>query len=245
MTDLHTHILPHMDDGAPDTAVSLKMLRMEVEQGVTGVALTPHFYRNRETPERFLSRRQAAWERLSGAMAEEPGPFPELVLGAEVAWMPNMDQWGDLEALCLGGSRCLLLELPFAPWSGNMIDQLYNLLGRGAVTPVLAHLERYLRTQKKEHIRELYRMNIPIQLSAGCLLGAVDRWRMLRLLRSGGSFLLATDCHGTERRKPDLGPAVTAVKKRMADGELEALLSRSDEIFSAARGEQEREDAEK
>ena len=50
MTDLHTHILPRMDDGAPDTAASLEMLRMEAEQGVTGVALTPHFHRDRETP---------------------------------------------------------------------------------------------------------------------------------------------------------------------------------------------------
>lgn len=43
MTDLHTHILPRMDDGAPDTAASLAMLRMEAAQGVTGVALTPPF----------------------------------------------------------------------------------------------------------------------------------------------------------------------------------------------------------
>lgn len=51
MTDLHTHILPRMDDGAPDTAASLAMLRMEAAQGVTGVALTPHFHRDRESIE--------------------------------------------------------------------------------------------------------------------------------------------------------------------------------------------------
>ena len=245
MTDLHTHILPRMDDGAPDTAASLEMLRMEAEQGVTGVVLTPHFHRDRETPERFLARRQAAWERLSEAVEKAASPFPGLMLGAEVAWMPNIAQWDDLETLCLGSSRYLLLELPFTPWSGGMIDQLYSLVGRGAVTPVLAHLERYLGTQKKEYIQELYRMNVPIQVSAGCLLRTVERWRTLRLLGQGHGFLLSSDCHGTERRRPDLGPAVAAVKKRMSGDALEALLCRSDRIFAAARGGQEIEDAEK
>lgn len=138
MTDLHTHILPRMDDGAPDTAASLAMLRMEAAQGVTGVALTPHFHRDRESIEQFLARRQAAWEHLSAAMEKTAEPFPDLVLGAEVAWMPNMNHWDDLEALCLGSSRYLLLELPFTPWSGSMIDQLYSLAAQSGVTPVLA-----------------------------------------------------------------------------------------------------------
>ena len=153
MTDLHTHILPRMDDGAPDTAASLAMLRMEAAQGVTGVALTPHFHRDRESIEQFLARRQAAWEHLSAAMEKTTEPFPDLVLGAEVAWMPNMNHWDDLEALCLGSSRYLLLELPFTLWNNSMIDQLYSLAAQSGVTPVLAHLERYLGRQKKEHIQ--------------------------------------------------------------------------------------------
>ena len=48
MTDLHTHILPEMDDGAESVEMSLDMLRMERDQGVDAVVLTPHFYRDRE-----------------------------------------------------------------------------------------------------------------------------------------------------------------------------------------------------
>ena len=245
MTDLHTHILPRMDDGAPDTAASLAMLRMEAAQGVTGVALTPHFHRDRESIEQFLARRQAAWEHLSAAMKKTAEPFPDLVLGAEVAWMPNMNHWDDLEALCLGSSRYLLLELPFTLWNNSMIDQLYSLAAQSGVTPVLAHLERYLGRQKKEHIQELYRLNVPIQLSAGCLLHPIERWKLLRLLREGQSFFLASDCHGTQRRTPDLGPAAAVAKKRLTGDALEALLCRSDAIFTAARAEQEREYAKK
>lgn len=243
MTDLHTHILPHMDDGASSTAISLSMLRIEAEQSVTGVALTPHFYVARESTTQFLSRRKAAWERLSERMERESGPFPDLVLGAEVAWAPHMDRMDDMELLCLGRSRYLLLELPFTPWSGSMLDQLYNFVSRSGVTPVLAHLERYLRTQRAEHIQELYRMNVPIQISAGSLLRPIERWRCRGLLRSGRSVLLASDCHNLERRAPNLAPAAAAIKKRMDGGAVGALLDCSDVIFAAARGQQEGQDA--
>ena len=126
-----------------------------------------------------------------------------------------------------------------------MIDQLYSLAAQSGVTPVLAHLERYLGRQKKEHIQELYRLNVPIQLSAGCLLHPMERWKLLRLLREGRSFFLASDCHGTQRRTPDLGPAAAVAKKRLTEDALETLLHRSDAIFTAARAEQEREYAKK
>ena len=110
---------------------------------------------------------------------------------------------------------------------------------------MLAHLERYLGRQKKEHIQELYRLNVPIQLSAGCLLHPMERWKLLRLLGEGQAFFLASDCHGTQRRAPDLGPAADAARKRLTEDALETLLHRSDAIFTAARAEQEREYAKK
>ena len=57
MTDLHTHILPGMDDGARSAEESIHLLRLEWEQGVRRVALTPHFYPQREGLEEFLHRR--------------------------------------------------------------------------------------------------------------------------------------------------------------------------------------------
>ena len=59
MTDLHTHILPGIDDGAPDMETALHMLEAEDKQGVNTVALTPHFYRSREHIADFLAEKQA------------------------------------------------------------------------------------------------------------------------------------------------------------------------------------------
>ena len=77
MTDLHTHILPGMDDGAKTPEESLQMLRMERDQGVDTVVLTPHFYRDRERPEWFLARRRASAEALRQEAEALRGPAAE------------------------------------------------------------------------------------------------------------------------------------------------------------------------
>jgi len=81
MIDLHTHILPNVDDGSSSLEESLALLRMLASQGVTLTAATPHFYATSDTPEQFFRRREAAWQQLSGAM--ESG-MPCVLLGAEV-----------------------------------------------------------------------------------------------------------------------------------------------------------------
>ena len=70
--DFHSHILPGMDDGAKTPEESLQMLRMERDQGVDTVVLTPHFYRDRERPEQFLARRRASAEALRDALMALP-----------------------------------------------------------------------------------------------------------------------------------------------------------------------------
>ena len=143
MTDLHTHILPGMDDGAPDVETSLAMLREEALQGVDTVVLTPHFYRDQERPEHFLARRERAADRLARAILdlteEERQTMPRLILGAEVAWVPNLAYWEELPQLCVGKINYLLLELPFSPWNEHMVNELYYLFGRTGITAILAH----------------------------------------------------------------------------------------------------------
>ena len=87
--DFHSHILPCVDDGSHSVEESLQMLRMEAEQGVTHVVLTPHFYAKHDSPERFLQRRAAAWETLQAAMAGEEG-LPQITLCAEVYYFPGI-----------------------------------------------------------------------------------------------------------------------------------------------------------
>lgn len=221
MTDLHTHILPGVDDGAKTVEMSLEMLRMERDQGVDTVVLTPHFYRDRERPEQFLARRLEAANQMKKALLalpeEELRTFPRLVLGAEVAWVPNLADLPELRRMRMGRSDYLLLELPFAPWNDQMFRQIYDLMGRTGVTPVIAHIERYMKLQKPEHIAEVLSLGVPVQVSGEPLLRPLRRGRVLKLLREHQARFIASDCHDTTLRPPNLGPAMAVARRKLGE----------------------------
>lgn len=230
MTDLHTHILPGMDDGAKNADISLAMLRMEREQGIDTVVLTPHFYREDENAENFLRRRKQCYEALQEAIAASGETLPRLVLGAEVAFVPNLAQWDELEALCIGQTKNMLLELPFHPWSDGLIRQLYDLVGRTGICPVLAHFERYLSGQKPEHIRDVLDLGVPVQLGTETLFRTFARGKSLKMLRHGQAHFIASDCHNLTTRPPNLGAALAVVRKKLMPEDYENLLLQADEL---------------
>ena len=65
-----------------------------------------------------------------------------------------------LPELCIGETKNMLIELPFTPWNDRMIHQLYEFFGGTGITPVIAHLERYLKIQRPEHIREVLELGV-------------------------------------------------------------------------------------
>ena len=226
MVDLHTHILCGVDDGARTVEDSLQMLRMEREQGVDTVVLTPHFYRDRQRPEHFLDARKRAAETLFGAVdaldAAEKETMPQMILGAEVAWRPNMSQWEDLDAFCIAGTRNLLLELPFVPWDAHLCNALYDLMNRTGVTPILAHLERYIPLQDKGQVREILSLGLPAQITAQQFLHHRTRGNALKALKNW-AYVVATDCHDCKDRKPAMADAMAVVQKRLGRHTVEAL----------------------
>ena len=140
MTDLHCHILPGMDDGAKDTAVSLELLRREYEDGVRNIAFTSHFNSERTTVEAFTVKRQAAFEQLTAALEGQPMQF-DFKLGAEVFFSPGLCEL-DTRALCMGDTAYLLMEFPTTHKPHFIRQTLYNLQQQGIV-PLIAHIERY------------------------------------------------------------------------------------------------------
>lgn len=239
MTDLHTHILPGMDDGAKDVKTSLAMLRAQQEQGMTGLALTPHFYRDEERPERFFARRKESWKRLLEKLDETQEDVPSLALGAEVSWVPGLHRWDDLRRYCIGYSPYLLLELPDAPWRSGMLDELYDLAGSGEIVPVLAHLERYFGSQKSDHVEHLLGMGVPVQISAGSMLHMLERMRLAKRIRSNPDCLLISDCHNLTSRPPNLLQGMKAAEKSLGTEQIARMKANSRKIFVRAieRGE--------
>lgn len=212
MTDLHTHILPGMDDGAQSIEEALELLQIQNQQGVDTVALTPHFYGRRESVESFLARRETAWQNLLTATSETQ--HPRLILGAEVAWVPNMFQWPELESLCYQGTKILLVELPVTPWPDSIFRELNSLESRRGVIPMIAHIDRYFYCQKKKDLDRLLEMGYPVQVSAEALFQFYTRKKALDFLKNYDGLLIS-DCHNISDRKPNIERAMKIVEKRL------------------------------
>lgn len=220
MIDFHCHVLPRMDDGSKSTEESLRMLKCSAEQGITTVAATPHFYADRDTPERFFSRRAAAMERLMGGW--HPG-LPNVLCGAEVHYFPGLQRTEDILRMRLAGTPLLLIEMPFSKWSGRMISDILELNQLPGVTVVLAHVERYQKDQSAETWEELRGNGVLMQSNAEFFLHWMQKRRALRMLERGEIQLLGSDSHNMDARAPRLGEALGVIRSGLGEDMVQAL----------------------
>lgn len=215
--DLHTHILPQMDDGSQSAPMSVQMLKQLKEQGVEWVCATSHYYAHQERIEQFLQRRREAAFELGEALIEENvGELPAVRLGAEVAYFPGISQCPELEQLCLGGTRTLLLELSYTQWTPQQVEEVASLsLDRGYQV-ILAHPERF--SHMGSYWKDMERMMalpIALQINADSLLHRGSRKLALELISNTQYPLLASDCHNLTSRPPRLEKARLVVRKKL------------------------------
>ncbi len=213
MIDWHNHVLPEMDDGSHSVAESITMMRAQAAQGVTTVIATPHFYANDESVASFLKRRSRSKEMLCGQTADSDG-MPSLRLGAEVRYYPGISRMEGLSALCIEGSKLLLLEMPMSHWTESMVRELIEMSGKDGMYLVLAHIERYLSLQNREVWSRLLENGILMQTNASFFSAFTTRRKALSLLKEGYIHLLGSDCHNMTSRPPRIGKAFDIIQKR-------------------------------
>ena len=215
LTDLHTHILPAVDDGADNLKTALQMLRAEKVAGVERVALTPHFYPLREGLNDFLERRQRAYAALLTAW--DGTVMPSLRLGAEVRYTPALLEM-ELRRLTVGESDYLLLELADRGIPVH-IEQVLDVMLMQGITPILAHVERceYFR-KEPERLRKLVYMGALAQVSAGALENKWNQGFAKCCLESGLAQLIASDAHAASGgRRPCMDTLKQSVDKPLLE----------------------------
>ncbi|HET8624671.1 MAG TPA: CpsB/CapC family capsule biosynthesis tyrosine phosphatase [Gemmatimonadales bacterium] len=210
--DLHSHLVPSVDDGASSVAEALLALGGLEAERVSSVVTTPHllvpFLESRAGVVRELDRHRAGFDLLARAAAGAPGPLPELGLGQEI-WAPSAASVRtalECPGLGLGGSRYLLVEFGFdlAGDHREVIDAVLDADYR----IVIAHPERYRFSPGFDPIataaawREAGAL---LQLNAGSLGGHYlhsspdSRALAWRLIEHGLADLIATDHHAASR----------------------------------------------
>lgn len=216
MIDLHSHVLPGVDDGARTLAEAVELCRIAAAEGCTDLVATPH-------------RRRDAWPDLPAAelaarLAEvevATGGRPRLHLGGEIRvdsdLLRELDRDDRGGVVPLAGSRYLLLELEPAG-AGPDPAELVAALAAAGWRPVIAHPELTpCLMREPESLERLAAAGASFQITAASVagdFGRVARSRAFELIESGFADFLASDAHRPDWRPTGLALARAEVERR-------------------------------
>lgn len=204
IVDLHSHLIPGVDDGAQSPGESKRALSELAGQDVGRLITTPHVDGSlSERPDALAARLEeldAGWRRLQ-EVAGDDADAPDVLRGAEVK-LDTPEPALDDDRLRLAGTRFVLVEFPHLMIPPESARALFHISANGWV-PVLAHPERYRGVEREiELASEWRRVGARLQVNAGSVegrYGSDARRAALELLRRGWVDYLSSDYHARGR----------------------------------------------
>lgn len=211
MTDMHSHILPGVDDGPESVETSVKMLKESRAQGVDTIVSTSHCYlRSEKDIDEFLKKREQGFSVLKKACEGEADPLPRLLLGAEVHIESDVSGFENLSRLCVEGTDYILIEMPYGKWNVSVYDALYSLTVK-KMKPIMAHIERFFGHEKE--FGNLRDIDLAYQINADSFFNPMYKKAVSYLLGCGMANVIGSDMHNTDVRAPNLKYGLAALKK--------------------------------
>lgn len=234
MLDIHSHILPGVDDGARDVETSIELLRMMKEQGITHVIATPHFDAMYNSIDEFEYIVSDAYARLCDAM--EGLDLPQVALGSEVFYFAGIGRSMGIHDLTLCRSEYLLLELPNCKIDADIIKAIRDMNERIGIVPIIAHIERYAHERGFKLLLELIENGvIYAQVNASSVFMPPYKKITHKLIKKGYVSFLATDTHSIIGRPPKMNEALQEIEKSLGKSYCDKLIRNSerfcDDIF--------------
>lgn len=226
MIDIHTHILPGVDDGAWDMEEALAMAELAVECGVQSLVATPHA--GRDTGERERKKIRTTLEEFRGQLARRQIPL-RVYSGMEILAFKRMGEGlKSGELFSLNHSRYCMIEFPFQAEPAWMGDCLEEVLEQGKI-PVIAHPERYICVQRTPSlIFDWVRLDCQIQVNKGSFFGRFGKHACRtaeRLLEYGLITCVASDAHSPYKRTTYLGDIREYLRDQAGERAARELLS--------------------
>lgn len=214
MLDIHSHILPCVDDGAKDIDSAIKILEMMRDDGITDVIATPHFYPGSDILEDFKYRTDAAYKDLCSAA--DGKDLPRIYLGSEVLYYRHIGESETIKQFCLNETRYLLLELSDNCISDSFFEDIRDLKNKLGITPIIAHIERYYKFPSfKKLLKFIKDENIPTQVNASSFFSSYCRRAAEKLIKKGYVRFIATDSHSPEERPPKIKEALEYISDKL------------------------------
>lgn len=232
MVDIHTHILPGMDDGARDFEESLRLCMLGRNHHIKKTVVTPHFNSMGDV-DSFIEKRDENIRVLKKNL-ELNGIDMEIYAGAEVYVNDDVFFAQNLRRLTINNSRYLLVEFDF---SGkrlrdifDYLDELYSM----DVVPIIAHPERYEYFQADyDAVNELVSNGVLFQINAGSLASRDGREAFelaYEMAYKGAAAFIATDTHSLQRRPNDMGEMLRAFPQDIEGSRMFKMLERNGEL---------------
>ena len=196
MVDIHTHVIPFVDDGSPNLETSIEMIKHEISIGVDTIICTPHHIYKRYTKD--VEEIKKYFNLLSEEVKKQNLNI-KLLLGQEIYYTHRVDILGMLkrgELLTLDNTNRVLIEFSFTREPEDLLDVLYNFSVNGYQV-IIAHIERYeWMTIKK--IKEIIAEGALIQVNSDSIIGNTS-WREKHLankaIKLGLVDFVASDTH--------------------------------------------------
>ena len=202
--DIHTHILPGLDDGPKDIAGSIAMARCYEKVGVKAIAATPHFLPGTAwaaTKERVLESTQGLQLHLDREKIDL-----KIIPGMEIAYHRKLEEriLANI-VLPLGKTGFFLIEPSFQEEQEGLLACLLSLLNKGQKL-ILAHPERAVFFQQNpQALKKFIDLGLRIQVNAGSLLGYFgekSKFTAELLRKSNCIHFIASDAHDHRKRGP-------------------------------------------
>lgn len=223
--DIHSHILPQIDDGAENFDVSMEMLRIAWNDGIREIILTPH-----NKPAHHNAGPEKIKQLMQNLQDKARGEGMDIIFhtGNEMYYGSDMiEKLDEGRAGTMAGSAYVLIEFGMGDDIDHIRYGLYEALSHG-FRPILAHVERYGRMLTKiERVEDLIQMGCYIQVNAGSIMGEFGfgaRQFTKKLLSQRLVHFVATDAHDTGKRRPVLGDCAKYIRRKYGDDYANRLL---------------------
>lgn len=230
--DVHCHILPNVDDGPTTPEEAVKLVALQIADGIAAAAATSHFNPDADDLGRFAAVRQNGAEQLKSALRLKKANF-QICLGAEVVFHPALLGYPDLSPLCYEGTQFLLLEIHDSVWPVWGDDLLYRLRLRG-ILPIFAHVERYRCFRRHpEKLAALEKEGVYAQLNAGSVLPSSEMRPFAKeMIRRGMIHFIGTDCHSADKRPPNAAEAYARIRRDFGEFTEEQFRANAEGLFA-------------
>lgn len=214
MIDIHSHIIPGIDDGSKSMEMTLEMLRNAEKDGTSDIIATPHYLL--EYGETEISEVKALVEEINSIINNE-GINLRVYSGQEVYYTENIIQnYIEGKIGTLNDSKYMLIEFPMRKFDDNILDVIYELQVRDII-PIIAHPERYMPIMEKpSYINKFIDEGYLFQMNGGSLEGKFGekiKKTAEILLENGVYNFIGSDAHNTKNRTIGLANAMSLVDK--------------------------------